>query len=147
MRKNYQWQVWEAFQKEGIEEINLGEMLAADRDIIVFYYLPAGSADDIVQYKVIENLENVKTFSFHSDRHGHTMLSENIPMILAKSREQLEALYRKYQGEVIEPWEYLRGSSDSMNDFVLITVRRIRKRIIASVKHAGDIVQDILTKL
>lgn len=146
LHKNYDPRVWEVFQREEIEEINLGEMIAANRDIVVFYYLPEGSADDMAQYRVIENLENVKTFFFNSDKHGRTMLSENIPMVITKRREQLETLCHKYQGNVIEPWEFLRGSSDTVIDFLRIAVRRMWKRIIALSKYVGDQVQIIFRK-
>ncbi len=73
----------------------------------VFYFVPAHCENDKVQYKLVEDLECIKAFSFNEDKHAATMLTGNMSYIIDKTEEELLQIYEHYISRQINKFEFL----------------------------------------
>lgn len=115
--------------------IDLKNIIMENANINVFYYLPLGSDDDVKQYNEVKVLENIKVFFFESKRHGHTMFSENIPIVLSKEREQMRILHGKCLNKTLGRWEFLFRSTNSLFDIILVIYKRSKKTLMYIIER------------
>ncbi len=73
----------------------------------VFYFVPAHCENDKVQYKLVEDLECIKAFSFNEDKHAATMLTGNMSYIIDKTEEELLQIYEHYISRQINKFGFL----------------------------------------
>lgn len=76
----------------------------------LYWFYPDKFAFDVSQYALASGQEHVRFFSVNRKQHGSTILVESMIRVLCASGDDLDALYRKYQGQSVEPIRFLRDT-------------------------------------
>lgn len=77
-----------------------------ENDTNIYYFFPNECDIDILQYKLIKDIKNIKTFAFKGKEHGKTMFSSCIPYVLRMSNERLDLLLRDIGNAVFSKWNF-----------------------------------------
>lgn len=77
-----------------------------EANIPIWYFYPKRCDYDIYQFNLIKNVSNVFSFGFSVEQHGQSMLNENIPYILVSDNDKLEKIYKKYDNESIDRYNF-----------------------------------------
>ncbi len=98
----------------------------------LWYFYPANNEADRKEFSYIEDGQNVKGFAFNLSNHAETMYSENMKHIISKNPRQMEKIYTRYQGKVIDRREFLFRTATLFTIFMFYykkVVRYVKKRI------------------
>ncbi len=60
-----------------------------ESNIPIFYFFAASCEQDIMQYSLIREFNNVHTFAFRTKQHGVSVYPFNLPVIINMKKEQL----------------------------------------------------------
>lgn len=69
----------------------------------IYYFLPVDSDWDCEQYRIVNNYKTIRVLQVKSGRHGVPIFKCNLVSLLNKDSEEMENLYWKYKGQIINP--------------------------------------------
>lgn len=121
--------------------------LMKESRVPIFYFCPFFSEEDKKQYNEIKDSREVRSFLFASSEHGHTMYSENIPIILSLNNEEIQCIYEKCKGVINSKWKFLFLTTKNKLDIVNILLRRFRKTIRRMIDSGVLLLRNILCSI
>lgn len=72
---------------------DLRELMSENPDIPIFYMLSTHCPDDVEQWELVKDFENVRTLALKSAVHGVPVVRDILLRILASDKEALEKMY------------------------------------------------------
>lgn len=108
---------------------NLTELMKEYKGTI-FYYVPAYSEQDILQYNNVKGIECVKEILFKGHKHAETMFSGNMSYIIDRDKQSLDALYEKYRNRSVGKIGFLLYTVPFMAMFKIV-----KKEVIGFLKR------------
>lgn len=73
----------------------------------IYYFFPAHCEADRENYDRVKEMKCIKAFLFNTSRHAETMLTGNMCHIVDRTKEEMQLLYRKYEGGEINKFQFL----------------------------------------
>lgn len=95
-------------------------------EVPIYYFLPCRSAQDVIQHEYVKDCAAVKTLRFKSRRHGITAFSINLPVLLSRTKPELDELGEKNRHKIIDPVLFSVRTSGLCTTGIFL-FRRIRR--------------------
>ncbi len=92
--------------------------LVKSKQIPIFYFVPYESMQDVEQYELVKNIDNVKSIRINTNQHGKVIHTINIPFILSKKTGELFSLYERGRHIVWKQNAFLWKSANLVDLFL-----------------------------
>lgn len=89
------------FRHKNPKYCQLVDLIINHDDIPIYYFCPVNCSHDFENYKLVQNIKNVKCFLFPDKKHAATVYPFNFPDLLCLSNKKLNKLEEHYHEKTI----------------------------------------------
>lgn len=93
----------------------------------LFYWYPDLCSEDIRQYEVAKDRDNINFFAMKQTKHGNTLWGESVIMSLIILAEELRTLPVRYRGRIISPYKYCCCTFGDIKAAILLGGKSVKR--------------------
>jgi hypothetical protein len=103
-------------------------MLLKNSTVPVLYFFPCNCREDVEQYEIVKEYDNILPFLINSNQHGAGVNSVHYPFLFTCNSKELEKIYLRYKNCIIEPNKFYTKLSSFISLYYLknITIQILR---------------------